>query len=257
MVEGDEIIGVRLFMRWRFVGLGRAWSAVRAVDTATHPDHQGRGIFKSLTLHALEAVKEEGVDFVFNTPNNQSRPGYLKMGWQDVGTLRPRLRPRLRSLRDILGARVPASHWGEPLLCGIAVRNVADEIVEPDLATPALVTSRSPGFTRWRYPEDLLGYRAFRTKGELAIVRCRRRGSIIEAVLAELHGDPQGRTDQAGSLLRMTGADAVVTLGNGARRGFVPVPVGGPTLVQRPIGPVPPPTTASGWRLTLGDIELF
>ena len=56
--------------------------AVRAVDTATHPDFQGRGIFSRLTLGALDELRDEGVDFVFNTPNDQSRPGYLKMGWQ-------------------------------------------------------------------------------------------------------------------------------------------------------------------------------
>ncbi len=89
MIEGGDIVGYRAFMRWEFVGLGRTWRAVRAVDTATHPDHQGRGIFKALTLHALDVARDDGVDFVFNTPNEQSRPGYLKMGWQVVGARAP------------------------------------------------------------------------------------------------------------------------------------------------------------------------
>ena len=32
-------------------------AAVRAVDTATHPAYQGRGIFTRLTLHALEELR--------------------------------------------------------------------------------------------------------------------------------------------------------------------------------------------------------
>src|SRR3954462_4949881 len=40
-----EIIGLRAFMRWRFSAGGRDHAAVRAVDTATHPAHRGRGIF--------------------------------------------------------------------------------------------------------------------------------------------------------------------------------------------------------------------
>ena len=56
--------------------------AVRAVDTATHPDFQGAGSLLGLTLGALEELRSDGVAFVFNTPNERSRPGYLKMGWQ-------------------------------------------------------------------------------------------------------------------------------------------------------------------------------
>src|SRR5690606_12269595 len=58
--EGDEIIGYRAFMRWRFVGRGRTWDTVRAVDTATHPAHQGKGVFRSLTLHALDHLRADG-----------------------------------------------------------------------------------------------------------------------------------------------------------------------------------------------------
>ena len=82
----------RVLMRWEFVEHGRVVHAVRAVDTATHPDYQGRGIFTRLTLHALDELRHE-IDFVFNTPNDQSRPGYLKMGWQVVGRLPTAVRP--------------------------------------------------------------------------------------------------------------------------------------------------------------------
>ena len=75
----DRIVGLRAFMRWEFVAGDRRFKAVRAVDTATHPDYQGRGIFSQLTLEALDALRHEA-DFVFNTPNEKSLPGYLKMG---------------------------------------------------------------------------------------------------------------------------------------------------------------------------------
>lgn len=83
--EGHELIGVRAFMRWEWIDHGRVYHAVRAVDTATHPDHQGKGIFKKLTLSLVEYCKQRGDHFVFNTPNEQSRPGYLKMGWEEAG----------------------------------------------------------------------------------------------------------------------------------------------------------------------------
>ena len=85
---GDETVGFRTFLRWRFEHPdGRVRNAVRAVDTATAPAHQGRGIFRLLTTTAVEAMTADGVDFVFNTPNASSRPGYLRMGWSTVGRL--------------------------------------------------------------------------------------------------------------------------------------------------------------------------
>ena len=84
-----RIVGLRAFMRWEFVAGDRRFRAVRAVDTATHPDHQGKGIFSRLTLEALDSLRDQA-DFIFNTPNEKSLPGYLKMGWSDR---RPRADP--------------------------------------------------------------------------------------------------------------------------------------------------------------------
>src|SRR3954453_15922293 len=72
----DEIVGLRAFMRWTLMSGTRAVPAVRAVDTATHPAAQGQGIFRRLTTEALEHAAADAV-LVFNTPNDQSRPGYL------------------------------------------------------------------------------------------------------------------------------------------------------------------------------------
>src|SRR5690606_32239213 len=87
VAETDEgLAAVRAMMRWELAGPdGRVLRAVRAVDTATHADHRGRGLFRRLTLGAVESLTAEGVDLVFNTPNDQSRPGYLTMGWEVLG----------------------------------------------------------------------------------------------------------------------------------------------------------------------------
>lgn len=89
--QGGELIGVRAFMRWQWSLNDQIYSTVRAVDTATHPNYQGKGIFKKLTLSLIEYCKQRGDDFIYNTPNQQSRPGYLKMGWEDVGKLPVRI----------------------------------------------------------------------------------------------------------------------------------------------------------------------
>jgi GNAT superfamily N-acetyltransferase len=83
--ENGELIGIRAFMRWDWQMGDKVYRCLRAVDTATHPAHQGKGIFKKLTLQLIDEAGKQGFDFIFNTPNTQSTPGYLKMGWKTWG----------------------------------------------------------------------------------------------------------------------------------------------------------------------------
>ena len=99
-VENEKIIGVRAFMRWEWQDESNKYMALRAVDTATHPQHQGKGIFKKLTLKAVDLAKSNNDNFIFNTPNEQSRPGYLKMGWKQVGKIYVGLKPSLSFLKN-------------------------------------------------------------------------------------------------------------------------------------------------------------
>ena len=80
---------------------------------------QGRGLFTALTLHAVDACAGEGIDLVFNTPNEPSRRGYLRLGWRDVGRLATAVRPRwpLGVVR-LARSRGPAELWSDPVELG-------------------------------------------------------------------------------------------------------------------------------------------
>jgi len=49
-------------------------------DTVTSKEYQGRGLFTKLTLACLDLLPGDAV--LINFPNNQSLPGYLKLGWK-------------------------------------------------------------------------------------------------------------------------------------------------------------------------------
>ena len=270
-----RLVGFRTFLRWRFRAPdGRVTSAVRAVDTATHPDHQGRGVFSRLTLGALDELREEGVEFVFNTPNEQSRPGYLKMGWQVVGRVPICMRPRgPQSVVRMLGARVPAEKWSLEVDAGIPAEEALDDDHSLDRllaataggpaspVVPGLTTDRTPAHLRWRYRFGPLHYRAVVARGGpaagLALFRVRRRGPAVEAVLCELLA-PDRAADLVAEIARSTRADYVIGAGApvpGAH--MVKVPRLGPILTWRRVadGAVAPPLAE--WRLTMGDVELF
>jgi GNAT superfamily N-acetyltransferase len=84
--ENDKLIGLRAFMRWKWRYNDTVYPAFRPVDTATHPDYRGKGIFSKLTKQLIKELSEsEPSSFIYNTPNDQSKPGYIKMGWQVLG----------------------------------------------------------------------------------------------------------------------------------------------------------------------------
>jgi hypothetical protein len=249
-----------------------------AGDTATHPDFRGRGIFSRLTLGALDELRDEGVDFVFNTPNDQSRPGYLKMQWQVVGRVPIRMRPlHVSSLARTLRSRVPATKWSIDTEVGVsAIHALADDLALDDLlATLAaahpprrgdapherLVTDRTPAHLRWRYRFAPLHYRAVVAPGGLAeglaIFRLRRRGQAVEAVLCELLA-PRGGRKLVDQIAASSGADYVLAAGapiRGSR--LMRMPRQGPILTWRQVAPGARQPSLSAWELTMGDLELM
>jgi GNAT superfamily N-acetyltransferase len=271
-VDAGAIVGFRAFLRWGFTDPERgAQRAVRAVDTATHPDHQGRGIFTALTRHGLEAEREAGTDFVFNTPNDQSRPGYLKLGWQVVGRVPVAVAvgspaAALRMAR----ARVPAGKWSEPSTAGFAAPDVlGDERGVTELLASlgpgtGLRTTRTPELLRWRYGLEPLRYRvllrgASVTDG-LAVFRVRRRGAAVETALVDVlvpGGDHRARRDLVRAVLVATRPDYVIGVQRRVVSGrSVRLPGQGPLLTWRGVNRSDRPE-ADRWDLALGDIELF
>jgi GNAT superfamily N-acetyltransferase len=272
-VADGRVVGFRTFLRWEHrVAGGEVLRTARAVDTATHPSHQGRGIFRRMTLEALEDLRAGGVDFVFNTPNDQSRPGYLKMGWVSVGRLSTSVRVVSPvSLARLAGARVPAELWSAPANGG---RPAVDVLADPGLAdlldslpaSPRLATHRTPAYMRWRYGFGPLDYRAVtldaNLRAGLAIFRLRRRGSALECALCEVltpGDDPRVRRALVRSIARECGADYLVRLGGRLvdRSGFVRLPRQGPVLTWYPLADRPPGRHLREWTTTLGDVELF
>ncbi len=270
--SAGRIVGLRVFMRWEFDRAGRVLRAVRAVDTATDPDFQGRGIFRDLTMRGVEELRAEGVDFVFNTPNDKSRPGYLKMGWSEVGRAAAAVHAtRLVRLVALRGARTAAAHWSEPILGGVSVDDVLrDRTGLEDLlrTRPApdggrLRTRVTPEFVVWRFGTPLLGYRAVlagdRVTDGVAFVRVRKRGDARECVVAQLLLPGRDRGSERRLIrrvVRAVRADADYLLAIGRPPGFVPLPSLGPVVTTRPVSS-PAPQSIAEFDLGLGDVELF
>lgn len=162
-VEDQTIIGVRAFMRWQWQMGEKAFSCFRAVDTATHPQHQGKGIFKKLTLEAIEIAQEGGGDYIFNTPNDKSRPGYIKMGWEEVDKLK------------VMAYPTSPLHWFNGSTRDFSIHKKASaqdlEFVcqkwnEQKKRGQQLFTPKSTQYLKWRYENNpLQSYEVFSGNG--------------------------------------------------------------------------------------------
>jgi GNAT superfamily N-acetyltransferase len=251
--DDGQLIGVRAFMRWEWRQGNRTYKAVRAVDTATHPQHQGRGIFKKLTLQLVEQCRNENLDFIFNTPNKHSKPGYLKMGWQKWGKLAIRVRPLLKGIGKKAGFEV--SYSGLPLYPA----GLEDWI---DFPADRLITNRSVDYFIWRYRSNPnVNYLTLGDKesGYLVFFRLKPYALGLELrvcdVVMNRAVDGKAMQHQFLQAVQQSGASLLT---------FSPsvLPV---TSLSLPLGPVITLKTLNPekslpfdcWSPTLGDMEVF
>jgi GNAT superfamily N-acetyltransferase len=71
---------------------GRAERGLLSLNTATHPDHQGKGLFTRLANETYEHAAQLGFSFVVGVANANSTPGFTrKLGFTLVSPLEARV----------------------------------------------------------------------------------------------------------------------------------------------------------------------
>lgn len=182
--DNGTIAGVRVFMKWKWQRGDNVYSTFRAVDTATHPKFQGKGVFKKLTLNAVEIGIGNNDHFIFNTPNDQSRPGYLKMGWQQVGKIKVGLQPAWNSFYKIDLKKIGYNivYNAAPSQIDILCENWNQELKKSD----KIFTPKSYPFLAWRYENNpLQKYEVFSNSEIYLAGYVKKRKNLKELRIAE------------------------------------------------------------------------
>lgn len=256
----DRIVAMRALMRWdlRTPG-GTDLRCLRPVDTATHPDFRRRGLFRRLTLEALEEARAAGIHIVFNTPNEQSRPGYLKMGWSDVGDIKVMVRPSLRRMRSRVEARTDPATL-------VAQTQPLDQIIYVERPAIGLRTPRNSEYATWRFgSHPTARYFAVGAGATSAIVRPGMRRGRTELVISDVAG-PDPRAGIAAAVGASSASYVVASFGKRSperraarRNGLLPVPgIAALRLVCRPLTEVDLDVTSlANWDIALSDLELL
>ena len=268
----DRIVGFRTFLRWEFARTDNTVvRAVRAVDTATDPEFQGRGIFSRLTMHGISELQDEGVGIIFNTPNSKSLPGYLKMGWTIIGRPGVSVMPTgLHSMYALLGARTAANRNPIEMRVGedpVEVFGDTDAVGRLFRRLPShhgLATIRTAEYLQWRYGFTGLRYRVVlggsSPEDGLAVFHLRRRGRAVEATVCDVlvpDGVPGREHALMQQIAELTEADYLLRVDRRRlMRGCVRVPKNGPILTGRSIDGRKVPEL-DDLSLSMGDLELF
>ena len=189
-----KVAAVRAFWRHQIGYSDKILLAFQPCDTATHPDFRKQGLFRKLTQLALEEAQKQKASFVFNFPNPQSKPGYLKMGWHDMGRVITLFKPLnfRRILKHLLinrgkpGRFVPlkkvsghGQEWDSEALGQLHSRNKMEE-------TAAIHGGRDGGMLYWRFlrhPNN--AYELIDCDSCSAIVCLGRRGRLRELLIVE------------------------------------------------------------------------
>ena len=264
--ENNEIIGVRAFMRWKWQLGNKVYSAFRAVDTATHPSHQGKGIFKKLTISALELSRERGDHFVFNTPNDQSKPGYLKMGWKEVDRLKIELTPAiLFSFSKKFNNTSELKRTQQNSTVNIQLIKEYNKKQE----SKGIFTPKDVQFLKWRYENNpLQEYDVFRNKNIYMAAYLKNRGRIKELRVVEKICQDKSAEKEANKWIRKLAAKKgahIITCSPKINK-LSPFTINfklnlGPVLTLKKINLIENEHTQlmnlNNWQYSLGDLELF
>lgn len=264
--EGEEIVGIRALMRWKWQKNNELFSALRAVDTATHPNFQGKGIFKKLTLSALEIAKKNDDNFVFNTPNDQSRPGYLKMDWKIVGKVNVALKPAFHSFWKFANA---AHSYNRTIkLSDIEIEKICESWNKKLSQQGKLFTPKSREQLLWRYEENpLQGYEVIAKDNFYLAAYIKKRKGIKELRISEcIYNHEEGRVGIIKKNLKLlcskfniqivSYSPSLIDLGNFVYKGSI-----GPILTLRELNLIKEThkeiMSIETWCNSLGDLELF
>lgn len=265
--DGEQLIGVRAMMRWQWQTKTELYISLRAVDTATHPQHQGKGVFKALTQHLLELAKTEDYAFVFNTPNEHSLPGYLKMGWQVFSKAPVFIKP-------IVGfSRHTSEKWAYyQQVLQLVTR---DEFSYVSLFPHLLHTPKTWEYFNWRYkqcPFQDYGYVSGFIYGLPfgIVIKRKKRGRFYELRvcdywLADADCFPL-MVDAAVKAARETGCLFLSMCLTGLQKkrsfqklGFISIEKKSPVITMKPIQArsVFTVKNVTNWHFHVGDLELF
>lgn len=274
--DDGKLIGVRTFMKWEWVKDAQVYKCVRTVDAVVHPDYRKRGLFSKLTMYGLDLMKENKIDFIFNTPNSNSMPGNLKMGWKVLGKtgLKVKVNNPINSIYyRAFNREFDITHIAKEHNVGNLSKAYLSEFLLNSVQDNAVLRKNlSSEYLIWRYQEvPVFKYGVFKDPNDefLIFFRQKEKGPVRELrvcdiILKNLDTSKVGRAlkqlmkQYNADIATLTGEDDSVFNALRINAGFLNLGFKGLNVVLREVNiSVEPYLHKEAWGWTSGDIELF
>ncbi|OEF10073.1 GNAT family N-acetyltransferase [Aliivibrio logei] len=188
--ESSKLVGLRTFLKWRFINNENGYSAYQPVDTATSPRARGRGVFSLLTKSVLLETKDK---IIFNRPNKNSFPGYIKMGWKYNGNIRFGIIPRffLRSNYKVSGIELTECFFKKNKF----IKFYSDK----------LQTDKTSDFLIWRFINiPNMKYKLFHVDDNLSFIyKVRSRSRLNELLICDFFSSKDYIENKLGFLFKL------------------------------------------------------
>jgi GNAT superfamily N-acetyltransferase len=116
-----QVVAMRGYFsaEWIFGGR-RLPHCLSAADAFVHPDHRRRGLFNELTIKAQEDLPVALVLILSAGPSSMSVPGYLKLGWQQIGAWQGAMYRAPVRQASVQAATATSPHLGQRIFNRVA-----------------------------------------------------------------------------------------------------------------------------------------
>lgn len=163
--DGDRFAGAYMVWPVRLRIGGRVVLGAQSMDTMTHPDYQGQGVFTKLALACYEMAGGRSFEVMYGFPNPASYPGFTRrLEWRHTGDIahwirpiRPSMHPRIpRAVGPLADAAVrllPEGRAGRfEIRTGPPSPDSVQTLVEAGRQDLGMChVERSPAWLAWRY----------------------------------------------------------------------------------------------------------
>ncbi len=165
VAENDnQIVSQYVVIPQKYVSGNEIVNGSLSVNTITHPDHRGKGLFTKLAELNYAECKKNAIDFTIGFPNKNSVKGFTgKLKFKMLGNM-PLLFSIIRPLKAIRGFIFDKKNHGKDLDVEIRLKHDSISKFDPDNdlnkytaflseieKRNLLTTKRSSEFIRWRY----------------------------------------------------------------------------------------------------------
>ena len=291
-VEGGRAVGFYTLWPTPLLIGSAAVAGAQSMDTMTHPDFRGQGIFVALARACFELATARGIQLLYGFPNNESFPGFVRrLEWTHVGDIphwvrpihpsrHPRLSATLGFLADAATAVWPTGRTRDYNVAAAPVDPTGLSTLGGDSEVAGMCrVHRGPAWLAWRYARAAAqGYEwiAAAKDGTIRAIavwgmqdKTWGKSRDGRAHLVELSGADADAREAAlagviararvrGAWILETVSNAPATIRTLRRAGFVAHRSA--PLIVRPLGNVSfesDPREGRHWRIMGGDLDTF